>query len=212
MMVSLEDPNPEITGGDATSQWPDLVASVRHTWFDRWHVRSAVVLRQITGIWDGDESGNTESQVTGWGLSVSGKTNTLFWNERGLDNIMFQFNIGEGIGRYVNDLNTIGGEDAKFDSTGNLQTLPVFASYVAYQHWWRENARSTLNLSWVNVDNLSSEDGSAYHKTFRGALNYIWSPTPRIDLGMELIYGERENKNGEDATAAQIQLSTKYRF
>ena len=88
----------------------------------------------------------------------------------------------------------------------------MFAGYVAYQHWWLETARSNINLSWVNVDNLSFEDDAAYHETFRGALNYIWSPTPRIDLGMEFIYGERENKDGEAATAAQLQLSTKYRF
>jgi hypothetical protein len=211
-MFSLEDPNPEVTDGEATSKWPDLVASVRRTWFNRWHIRSSVIVRQITAIWDDDQTGDTESQVTGWGLSLSGKTSTQFWNAGGLDNIMFQINYGEGIGRYVNDLNTAGGEDAIFDSTGNLETLPVFAGYVAYQHWWRESARSTLNLSWVNVDNLSFEDDAAYHKTFRGALNYIWSPTPRIDLGVELIYGERENKNGEDANASQLQLSTKYRF
>ena len=125
---------------------------------------------------------------------------------------MFQLNIGEGIGRYINDLNTVGGENAIFDSSGNLQTLPVFAGYVAYQHWWRANARSTMNLSWVNVDNLSFEGDDAYRKTFRGTLNYIWSPTARIDVGAEIIYGERENKNGASANARQIQLSTKYRF
>ncbi len=88
----------------------------------------------------------------------------------------------------------------------------MFAGYVAYQHWWRENARSTMNLSWVNVDNFSFEPDDAYHKTFRGALNYIWSPTSRIDLGVEVIYGNRENKNEEKAHASQLQLSTKYRF
>ncbi len=212
MMFSLEDPNPEVTGGTATSRIPDVVASVRRTWFDRWHIRTTLVLRQISATWDGDQTGDTDGEVTGWGLSLSGKTSTQFWNADDRDNFMFQINYGEGIGRYINDLNTIGGEDAIFDSTGNLETLPVFAGYVAYQHWWRESARSTLNLSWVNVDNLSFEDDNAYHKTFRGALNYIWSPTPRIDLGVELIYGERENKNGEDATATQLQLSTKYRF
>ncbi len=212
MMLSLEDPNPEVTGGLATSKWPDLVASVRRTWFDRWHIRSSVVLRQITAIWAQDPTGDTESQVTGWGVSLSGKTATQFLNADGLDNIMFQLNVGEGIGRYINDLNTVGGEDAVFDSSGNLATLPVLAGYIAYQHWWRDNARSTLNLSWVDIDNLSFEDDSAYDKTFRGSLNYIWSPTPRIDLGVEVIYGKRRNKNGEEATASQFQISSKYRF
>ena len=212
LTFSLEDPNPEVTGGQATSKWPDLVASARRTWFDRWHIRSSVVLRQITAIWDLDPTGQTESQTTGWGVSLSGKTATQFWNSSGQDNMMFQLNFGEGIGRYINDLNTVGGEDAIFDASGNLETLPVFAGYVAYQHWWRENSRSTMNLSWVNIDNLSFETDDAYDKTFRGSINYIWSPTPRIDLGAEIIYGSRQNKNGERADATQLQISSKYRF
>ena len=212
LILSLEDPNPEVTGGQATSQWPDLVASVRRTWFNRWHIRSSVVLRQITAIWADDVTGDTESQVTGWGVSLSGKTATRFLNPDGQDYFMFQLNIGKGIGRYINDLNTIGGKDAIFDSSGNLQTLPVLAGYIAYQHWWRDNTRSTLNLSWVDVDNLSFEDDTAYNRTFRGALNFIWSPTPRVDLGGEVIYGTRKNKDGEKATASQLQFSSTYRF
>ena len=212
LMLSVEDPNPEVTGGEATSKWPDLVASVRRTWFDRWHIRSSLVLRQITAIWDLDPTGDTESQTTGWGVSLSGKTATQFWNSSNQDNLMFQLNFGEGIGRYINDLNTLGGEDAKFDANGNLETLPVVAGYIAYQHWWREDARSTLNLSWVKVDNVDFEPDDAYHKTFRGALNYIWSPTPRIDIGAEVVFGSRENKDGERATATQLQISSKYRF
>jgi hypothetical protein len=211
-MFSLEDPNPEVTGGTATSRIPDVVASVQRTWFDRWHIRSSAVLRQITAIWDLDDTGNTEGQATGWGLSLSGKASTHYWNAQGMDNIMFQFNVGEGIGRYVNDLNTVGGEDAIFDSVGNMEVLPVIAGFVAYQHWWHESARSTINLSWVNVDNFSFEADDAYDKTFRGAVNYIWSPSPRIDLGVEVIYGTRENKNEDDASATQLQLSTLYRF
>jgi hypothetical protein len=212
LMFSIEDPNPEVTGGVATSKWPDLVASARRTWFDRWHIKSSLVLRQITAICDCDEAGDTEQRTTGWGVSLSGKTATHFWNSSGQDNMMFQLNFGEGIGRYINDLNTVGGEDAKFDENGNLETLPVVAGYIAYQHWWRENARSTINLSWVDVDNLDFESDDAYHKTFRGALNYIWSPTSRIDIGAEVIFGSRENKDKDRATATQLQISSKYRF
>ncbi len=210
LVFSVEDPNPEITGGEATSQWPDLVASAQRTWFDRWHLRSALVLRQITAIWDLDP--DTEKKVTGYGLSLSGKTATNFWNASGSDNLLFQFNVGEGIGRYINDLNTVGGGDAIFDPSGKLETLPVIAGYIAYQHWWRDSARSNVNLSWVNVDNLSFEPDEAYHSTFRGAVNYIWSPTARIDIGAEIIYGTRQNKNKEKANAIQLQISSKYRF
>jgi hypothetical protein len=212
VMVSIEDPNPEITGGTAISRWPDIVVSTRRTWFDRWHIKTSGVLRQLTGTWDEDLTGETDEQITAWGVSVSGKTSTQIYNKLGLNNWMFQLNVGQGIGRYINDLNTVGGEDAVFDSTGNMETLPVFAGYVAYQHWWKENMRSTLNLSWVDVDNKDFELPEAYKRTLRGAINVIWSPIPRIDIGGELIWGKRENKDGEDASATQIQVSTKYRF
>jgi hypothetical protein len=212
LQFSMEDPSPEITNGTGTSQWPDLLASARRTWFKRWHVRSSIVFRQITGIWNGDNTGDTESKVTGWGVSLSGKASTRFWNSSGSDNFLFQFNGGKGIGRYINDLNSLGGQDAIFDAEGNLETLPVFGGYVAYQHWWRESARSTINLSWVNVDNTDFQEDGDYHRTFRGAVNYIWSPTPRIDLGAEFIYGTRENLDKQKAKATQVQFSTKYRF
>jgi hypothetical protein len=212
LKFALEDPNPEVTGGTATSKWPDITASARRTWFDRWHVRSSVVVRQITAIWDFDPTGTVESKVIGWGISLSGKTATQFWNGAGQDNFLWQLNFGKGFGRYVNDLNTIGGEDAVFSDDGELETLPVFAGYVAYQHWWSERARSNLNLSWVNVGNLDIEADDAYNKTFRGAVNYIWSPTARIDLGAEFIFGSRTNKDGQSATAKQLQFSSKYRF
>jgi len=212
LMLSLEDPSPEITGGTAISQWPDIVASARKTWFERWHIKTSLVFRQITGSWDEDLTGETEDQVTGWGVSFSGKTATQFWNKLGIDNIMFQFNAGKGIGHYINDLDTVGGEDAVFDDDGQLETLPIFAGYVAYQHWWKDNFRSTINLSWVDIQNKSFESPEAYQSTFRGAVNLIWSPVARIDLGGEAIWGKRENKNGENATAAQIQASVKYRF
>lgn len=212
LVVSLEEPNPEITGGDAISRWPDVLASVRRTRFDHWNMQAGIVLRQITATWEDDPTGDTEDKTVGWGISVSGKTPSQFWNDHGRNNVMFQFNVGKGIGHYVNDLATIGGQDAVFSPTGEIDLLPVFAGYVAYQHWWRNDMRSTFAFSWVDVDNLEFESPDAYKRTFYTAANFIWSPAPRIDLGGELIWGQRENKDGQNATSLQLQLSTKYRF
>jgi hypothetical protein len=43
-------------------------------------------------------------------------------------------------------------------------------------------------------------------------MDAIWSPTARVDLGVELLYGKRENKDAQKASAKQMQLSAKYRF
>ncbi len=129
------------------------------------------------------------------------------------DNILFQFNYSDGIGRYINDLQEVGGQDAEFSPlTGELETLNVFSSYVAYQHWWRESLRSTLTYSWVDVDNLNFQDDSAYARTDRAMINLLWSPVNRVDVGGELLWGRRENKDSTSGTARQIQFGAKYRF
>ena len=208
-LIGLEDPAPDIAGGQGVSQYPDLVASVRRNWSDRWHVKTSLLLRQIEAKWDLDRS--VADSTFGWGLSVSGKVGLGISDER--DNILFQFNFGDGIGRYINDLQEVGGQDAEFDPlTGELETLSVFGGYVAYQHWWRESVRSTLTYSWVDVNNRDFQADSAYARTDRAIINLLWSPVDRVDVGGELLWGRRENLDGSYGTARQIQLGAKYRY
>jgi hypothetical protein len=42
--------------------------------------------------------------------------------------------------------------------------------------------------------------------------NIIYSPTPRIDVGGELLWGLRRDKDGSDGDASQFQASFRYRF
>jgi hypothetical protein len=209
LLVSLEDPAPDVTGGEGLSQLPDVVLSVRRTWFDHWHVKSGLLLRQVRARWDVNP--DVKQHENGWGLTFSAKTAIPRWDQR--DNLMFQLNYGDGYGRYVNDLATIGGQDAVFDpDTGVMKTLEVFATYASFQKWWKDGLRSTFIASFVNIDNHGFQEDAAYHKTSRVSGNLIWSPVARIDIGGELLWGEREDKDGASGTAGQLQLSAKYRF
>ena len=224
LAVALEDPITEATDYDyndvdmnmstfedeatSSSDLPDLVGSIRRTWFDRYHLRTALVLRnlQAQSVW----TPGLEPSTTGWGLAVSGVAKVPFWDER--DNIKFQVLGGRGVGRYLNDTNTLGGLDAVFAPDGSLDALPIFGGYVAFQHWWDERMRSTFLVSAVRIDNYDYQPGDAYKQTARFSGNFIWSPIPRVDIGTELIWGQRTNKDNKDASALQLQLATKYRF
>jgi hypothetical protein len=209
LLIGLEDPAPDVTDGRGVSQYPDIVASVRRNWADRWHIKTSLLARQIAAEWNLDPS-ISDSKI-GWGASVSGRVGVEIWDEK--DNFLFQFNYGDGIGRYVNDLQEVGGQDAVFNpQTGELETLEVFSGYVAYQHWWQEKLRSTVTYGWVDVDNLDFQSDSDYANTDRAIINLMWSPVTRIDVGGELLWGRRENKDGASATARQIQFGAKYRF
>jgi len=223
LMVSLEDPNPQVTGGEGVSDIPDLVTSIRRTWFGGWHLKTAVLLRQIRAIPnsgvdsngqpcvppaiptpDADcipisSDGSTQSDF-GWALTASGKVQAPWWNEN--DNFLFQLNYGKGLGRYLTDLASIaslgidGGQDGVINpADGSLEALPIFGGYVAFQHWWSKRIRSTFIASLVNIENFDYQAPSSYHQTQRASANVLWSPVSNLDLGAEYLWGKRINKD-----------------
>jgi hypothetical protein len=211
--VGLEDPAPEITGGEGVSLFPDLIARMGR---DRqWgHLQGGILLRDLVGTAEG--SSGPRSHATAWGLSVSGAA-TMSYNGR--DNLKFQLNYGEGIGRYINDLDSVGNQDAVFDPDGNLRALPAFGGYLSFQHWWNtdlygllRDLRSTFVYGLVNVRNLDFQEPEAYDRTQRATFNLIWSPISSIDLGVEFLHGERRNKDRSRGRARQFQAVATFRF
>ena len=151
LAVAVEDPNPDVTGGTGLTKIPDIVASIRRTWWNRWHLKSALVIRQIRAQPENNPS--AEEKDNGWGLSFSGRVKVPLWGED--DKLLFQLNYGDGIGHYINDLGSIGGQDAVFDPvTGELKALTAFGGYLSFQHWWSENMRSTFVAGFTDVDNF----------------------------------------------------------
>jgi hypothetical protein len=212
LIFSLEDPNPEVQDGEGVTRAPDVVLAGRFNPNDRLHLRVALIGRQIRAEAD-PGFGEGVSKQYAWGTSVSGRFRTPYFDKR--DSLMFQLNNGDGIGRYVNDLSSVGNYDGIFDpDTGNLQLFEVLAGYVSWQHWWSgpRSLRSNFTAGFVDVNNPGFIAPNAYKRTFRLSTNLFWTPTPRIDMGTEYLWGRRENENGEEGDASQIQLMARYRF
>jgi hypothetical protein len=230
LQFSLEDPQPEITEycdqnnpldngclntarvfAQGASNNPDAIVSVRRNFGDRYHLRFAGLSRQLraTTSIQGSTASITDS-TNGWGLTVSGVIKAGWWSAN--DNIKFQIIGGKGIGRYTNDPNTIGGLDGVFDQNANIKALPLFAGFLAYEHWWTSTQRSTFLGSWVNINTFDFQPDDAYRKTRRLTANYLWSPIPRVDVGAEFLWGKRINKDKQSGTATQLQLMSRYRF
>jgi hypothetical protein len=212
--VALETPSVSITGGQGVNLMPDAVARAYYVLPRGGHIQVAGVFRQIRGQ---SVAGDVRS-VWGGGGSVSG---VVMVPIRQLsDRIVFQVNGGVGIARYINDLQSLGGQDAVFDTTtGDLKTLPALGWYASYEHVWKQwataenmNLRSMAMWSYVNVQNLDFQPPDAYHRTNRFAVNLVISPNPRVDMGVEYIFGNRYNKDGQSGSANQFQLVGLFRF
>jgi len=214
--AAAETPEVSLTGGQGVNQMPDLVGRAVWTIKETGHLQAAVVLRQVRGEWNLDP-GNVES-VPGWGATVSGVVPFHYFDLT--DRLIFQVNVGHGNARYINDLNSLGGQDAVFnDDTGELHALSARGFYIDFEHQWTQwettrvmKLRSSLIWSYVDVDNLDFQPDDAYKRTSRESINLVFSPIERIDVGVEYIHGIRRNKSGNDGSASQWQIVGVFRF
>lgn len=230
--IALEDPKTDVVNGNGSRGRADIVMSVDRLpfqelerpilgHFGNWNSRVAFILRELEASQPGsDPEQEGTSTATGWGITTSGRKSITYWGEQ--DFLVWQLTYGKGVGRYVNDLNTIGGGDAVFSPEGELDPLPVLAGYVSYQHQWPKSLRwfkswpgilrSNLTFSWVDINNFDYQDDKNYNQTLRASANLIYLPTQNFRVGFEFLWGQRKNKDNSKGTATQLQVSARYNF
>jgi hypothetical protein len=200
----LEKPSSEVdTSIDPDAQQvnhaPDGGLNVRWENSKYGHVQLGAIFRDI-GV-KGPVVGN--QNTFGWGVNLSTSLNVF---DR--DSVQAQLTYGQGLFRYFND--DFQNNDAAFDSSGNLKAIPAFGAMIGYTHKWNDYLRSTVSYGYVHLDNQFSQEPSAYHQTHYGSLNLVWQVRKRLSLGLEGLYGFKEEKSGADGDAFRIQLGAVY--
>jgi hypothetical protein len=222
LAAAIENPAPDITNAKGVSQVPDLVVRARwrpaegakgllgmNVFRQDAHVNVAFLFRQIRG--EPLDQPNTTLSTGGAGVGVSGRLTAPWQADRG--QVTFSAYAGSGIGRYISDLGTLGGQDAFYDpATNTIDALPVFAWYLGYERRWNSDLRSTFTYGTVIVTNTDLQPGDAFHQTNRWPLNLTWSPIPRVDIVGEFLFGNRSNKDGARGSSSQFQLGSNFRF
>jgi len=226
--LALESPETDVVNGTGVNGAGDLVLSVDRLplgSLGSWNSRIGFIVRDLVGQDVLEDSGIPDEDIPtssdlGWGVTTSGRKSLTWWGND--DFVLWQLTYGEGIGRYINDLATIGGGDAAFDPDGELHALPLFAGFFSYQHRWPKDfwflkkwpgtMRSNFTVSAVSIDNFDFQDDKDYQSTLRGSLNLIYQPVQNFRLGVELLWGQRKNKDDSKGTATQLQISARYDF
>lgn len=207
--ISVENPETTVTpflGATRIiaddSSLPDVTAryAVTRPWGE---ASIAGIVRQLA--YETTGPGAIDSSTLGWGLSAAARIKV---GER--DDLRVMLSGGEGIGRYVG-LNFA--NDAVLDASGELEAIGLVAGFASYRHIWTPQWRSNLTWSAQSVDNDLSVIGLATNKSaqsLRG--NLIWTPLPALDLGAELMFGERELESGASGELTRLQIFAKYGF
>lgn len=187
---------------------PDLTFA--SYWSQPWgHVDFRGVFRPTLRIVDGRF---VDKSFVGGGGGISGDFKPR-WFGWGKDDITWQFTVGSGLGRYLNE-----SDDASL-ATNYLVTpacaSPVrgcstlaanevlakpifeFGTSAGYQHWWLPNLRSNATFGY-SMEAISSqligpvESTVANRRVITAHVNLIWSPVAFIDTGIEYMWGQRQ--------------------
>ncbi|WP_242111991.1 DcaP family trimeric outer membrane transporter [Luteimonas aquatica] len=193
----------QVQGDDGAM--PDFTA--RYTTKGDWgHFSVAALARQLKYQTAGTATAaGADDSGTGFGLSLSGK-----WNIGANDDIRYMLTGGTGIGRYVGlALNN----DAVLDENGDLDNIDVVAGFVGWRHVFSPKLRGNLFYSRAEYDNDTSLTGMGITKSAQSAhVNLIYSPLPKLDVGAELIWGQREIESGDRGDLNRLQTHVKYNF
>jgi len=125
------------------------------------------------------------------------------------DDLRFDVNFGNAIGRYQN-----GGffPDGYLDAQGGLHLARQTSGFVAVRHFWTPELRSTAAYS-AATSNPPGGTATGINKSDRSEhVNLIWSPVPAVNLGAEYIHAQRTVVGGDRGSLNRIQLSAQYSF
>lgn len=205
--VAAETPEASITVGPSTESIPQFLPDLigRIGFKSKWgHLQIASIRRFIA--YEDSLSGNSKEKL-GWGGALSGA-----FNLSKIDILMFQAVYGKGIARYIQDISGYGLDLVPAKPDSGLKPLPVIGGYAALQHNWTKNLNSTIVYSIIYVDDLGLKPETSYKTGQYVAVNLFWDVLPVFTLGVEYLWGQRENKNGARGTANRIDVMAQFSF
>jgi hypothetical protein len=218
MAVAIEHPTDDIdpgqlrsvgeelkVQGQADEKFPDItfMSRINRDWG---HIQGSAILRSIGFETVGSETNEPKNRQTGMGLNIGSHFNV----GKG-DKLILSAVYGRGIASYMND----GGTDlAGAGSLNNPRAVavPLLGLNASYEHVWSDQSRSAFGYSTTQVENQSLQDPNAFKKGEYAFANYLFRPTPKVLVGGELLWGARQDNNGDYGTDVRTQISFKYEF
>lgn len=206
--LALENPETTLVTADATriaaddERLPDIVGKLEFTGdWGNWTLSG--MAREIRS--DSALAANIEDSA--WGGAVSAAGRIRLHNH---DNLRFNLSYGNALGRY---LSFNGFDDGMIDNLGKIRLNEIIGGYLAYQHWWRDDLRSSISAGFAHADNSPLVDASGVNHLFYSThLNLIWSPSLNASIGIEWLHGYRELEDGRDGRIDRVQLTSIYNF
>jgi hypothetical protein len=220
--TGIEQPFSDITTnglGKNTQNVPDFATHLRYE-TDYGHVQLSSVFRSI-GFQP--TTGPTQHEF-GYGVSASGVVHP--WalllgsnpvrkdNPTGLERsrILLQYNVGNGIGRNIDDLLALGLDGQVDPATGQLHTVYAAGWSASYEHWFTEKWLTNFTYSSVLTGSAPNQPGNTYVGAKYLAVALWFIPVGNLSTGIEYLWGERKDLDGQRGRDNRINALFQYNF
>lgn len=150
----------------------------------------------------------SDSAIAG-GVHLSGRVSTPLTGSR-RNNICFGTQYGEGFVHYYSSF--VGELDGIVQGNGDVDPTGILGAFVGYQHFWVDQWRSTLTVSFFNLDSPAGSDPLAYTDGERISANVFNTPLDGFTAGLEVIYNTIETVNGMEGSGVRIEFVSRFDF
>jgi hypothetical protein len=192
-----------VNGWTSWNKYPDFTAQLRTD--QRWgHAQLAGIYR-----WLGYQNplptvSPNSGHVTGGGVNASGALKTV-----GRDQLLGQVAYGYGIASYINDCCT---DVAPNSALQGAEAVPLLGWLIYYDHYWNDQWSSSVGYSEAKQNTTGGQTVNAFSKGQYASGNLLWYPVKNVMAGLEILWGQRENKDGHRGNDTRTQFSVKYSF
>jgi hypothetical protein len=231
--VAIEKPNNDIDPGAIRVIDPALASSIRgdekapdftaHWRYDGgWgHVQIAGLLRSVGFETIGTVDHKPNGTKLGWGINAASNIKV------GKQDVLHLSAVyGEGIASYMNDGGMDLGPKAQRTLTPTQpiagvpptitglspDVVPLLGLMIYYDHFWSDKWSTSLGWSQTKVDNLNFQTHDTFRSGQYASINLLYKPDKRFLMGTELLWGERQDKDGAAGSDMRLQFSFKYSF
>ncbi len=203
---SIETPqNVRYINAEKRTRLPDFVLA--GTWMFNGNYLRHFRLNALARDLQAEGVNGTTDSALGWAVAASAKLDLPFLGKR--DNLRLTFHYGDGYGTQLKG----GPEEAVFETANSeLDTIGIWSSFGGIQHFWTEKFRSNLTYGHVSADNPASMHSDALDSTTYASANLIWNPFKSLTLGVEYLWGRRENVDGASGASNRLLFSSRFDF
>ncbi|MGH8749287.1 MAG: DcaP family trimeric outer membrane transporter, partial [Burkholderiales bacterium] len=213
LAFSFESPNSAIDTGKASAvasnlglqgrtQYPDVLAkySMDRNWG---HAELAGMIRSVGWESAATPDNNPSGAKTGYGLNFGG-----WYNVGAKDRITGTLIYGEGIASYMND----GGVDLAPGASFQAELVKTLGWFLYYDHYWSERFSSSFGGSQHRQTNTDGQLDNAFRTGSYASANLLYKPARNVMVGVELLQGKLELKDGQSNKDTRVQTTAQFKF